>query len=58
MSLALYTCVLFISFMQLIKGAQFLNTTTVSLSSAYIAVASSPTPVIAIFPLTRIYASL
>ena len=34
MSLALSTCVLFISPMQLINGAQFLNDTPSSLSSA------------------------
>ena len=33
MSLALSTCVLFISLMQLIKEAQFLNATPLSLSS-------------------------
>ena len=53
MSLALSICVLFISLIQLVNGAQFL-----SLSSAYIAAASSPSPVIVIFPVTRIYASL
>ena len=58
MSLALSTCVLFISLMQLVKGAQFLNATSLSLSSAYLAATPAPLPVIVIFPLTRIYASL
>ena len=58
MSLALSTCVLFISLMQIIKGAQFLNATPLSLSSACLAAALSPSPVIVILPLTRIYASL
>ena len=40
------------------NGAQFLNATPLSLSSVYLAAASAPTPVIVIFPLTRIYASL
>ena len=34
MSLALSTCVLFISLMQLVNGAEFLNATPLSLSSA------------------------
>ena len=58
MSLVLSICVLFISLIQLIKGAQFLNDTPLSLSSACLAAASAPTPLIAIVPLTRIYASL
>ena len=58
MSLALSTGVLFISLMQLVKGAQFLNATSFSLSSAYLAATSAPVPLIVIFPLTRIYASL
>ena len=58
MSLALSTCVLFISLMQLIKGAQFLNATPLSLSSACLAAAPAPAPVIVILPLTRLYASL
>ena len=57
MSLALSTCVLFISLIQLVNGAQFLNTTPLSLSSACQAAASSPAPVIVIVPLTKIYAS-
>ena len=71
MSLALSTCILFISLMQLVNGAQFLNATPLSLSSACLASnncaavlglsgsGSGPAfPVIIIFPLTRIYASL
>ena len=53
MSLALSTCVLFISLMQLVNGAQFLNATPLSLSPACLAAASAPLPVIAIFPLTE-----
>ena len=40
------------------NGAQYLNATPLSLSSACLAAASSPGPVIAMFPLTNIYASL
>ena len=58
MSLALSTCVLFISLMQLLKGAQFLNATPLSLSFACLAAASAPIPSIVIVHLTRIYASL
>ena len=58
MSLALSICVLFLSLMQLIKGAQFLNDTPLSLSSACLAAASAPLPIIVIVALTRIYASL
>ena len=58
MSLALSICVLSISLMQLVNGAQFLNATPLSFSSARLAAALSPAPVIVIFPLTRIYASL
>ena len=58
MSLALSTCVLLILLMQLINGAQFLNATPSSLSSACLAAASAPAPVIVIVPLTRMYASL
>ena len=56
MSLALSICVLYISLMKLIKGAQFLNATPLSLSSACLPAA--PLPLIAIVPLTRIYESL
>ena len=58
MSLALSICVLFISLMQLIKGAQFLNITPLSHSSACLAASSASLPLIVIVPLTRIYASL
>ena len=58
MSLALSICVLFISLMQLIKGAQFLNDTPLPLSSARLATLSAPLPLIVTVPLTRIYASL
>ena len=57
-SLALCICVLFISLMQLVNGAQFLNATPLSLSSACLAAASSSAPAIVVFPLTKIYASL
>ena len=46
MSLALSTCVLLILLMQLVKGAQLLNATPLSLSSA------------CLVPLIRMYASL
>ena len=49
-SLALSICVLFISLMQLVNGAQFLNATPLSLSSACLAAALYPAPVIVIFP--------
>ena len=52
------TCVLFISLMQLINGAQFLNDAPLSLSYACLAAASAPSPAIVIVHLTRIYASL
>ena len=55
MSLALSTCVLFISLMQLVKAAQFLNPTPLSLSSACLAAASAPAPLIVIVPLTRMH---
>ena len=58
MSLALSTCALLISLIQLINGAQFLNATPLSLSSACLVAAPAPAPVIVIFPLTRTYASL
>ena len=70
MSLALSTCVLLISLMQLVNGAQFLNATPLSVSSVCLAAnncaaviglagsGSGPAfPVIVILPLTRIYAS-
>ena len=49
---------LFISLLQVLNGAQFLNITPLFLSSACLAAASSPAPVIVILPLTSIYASL
>ena len=52
MSLALSSCVLLISLMQLINGAQFLNITPLSLSSACLAAASSPAPAVVTVPLT------
>ena len=58
MSLALSICVLFISLIQLIKGAQFLNDAPLSLSSPCLAAASAPLPLIVNVLLTRIYASL
>ena len=57
-SFALSICVLFISLMQLINGAQFLNATPLSLPSACLAAASSPAPVIVIIPQTNAYTSL
>ena len=58
MPLALSTCVLFISLMQLVNGAKFLNATPISLSSSCLAAVSSHSLVIIIFPLTKIHASL
>ena len=43
--------------MQLVNGAQFLKATPLSLSSAFLA-APVPAPLIVVFPLTKIYASL
>ena len=57
-SLALSIFVLFNSVLQLINGAQFLNTTPLSPSSTCLASASAPAPVIVILPLTRLFASL
>ena len=51
MSLALSICVLFISLMQLVNGAQFLNTTCIPLFSLTTANAA-----IVIVPRTNIYA--
>ena len=56
-SSALSISVLLISLLQLINGAQFLNITTLLLSSTCLASASSSTPVIVILPLTSMYAS-
>ena len=50
MSLALFMSVLFILLMHLVNGAQFLNVTPLSLLSACLAAALSPSPVIAILP--------
>ena len=44
--------------MQLVNGEQFSNAKPISLSRTCLAAASSPSPVIVIFPSTRIYASL
>ena len=50
--------VLFILLMHLVNGAQFLNVTPLSLSSAYLAAAAaSPAPVIVIVPFTSVYES-
>ena len=43
---------LFISLLQLINRAKFLNITPLFLSSTHLAASSSPAPVIAIVPLT------
>ena len=56
MSLALSTCVLFISLMQLMNGAQFLNVTFLLVLFALASAAVELLTVIV--PLTRIYASL
>ena len=53
MSLALSISVLFISPLQLMNGTQFLNITSLFLSSAILAVASSPAPVIVTHPFTH-----
>ena len=49
--------VLFILLMYLVNGAQFLNITSLFLSSNCFAASSSPAPVIVIVPLTSTYAS-
>ena len=56
--LALSISALFVSLLELIDGAQFLNITPSFLSFAYLAATSSPAPVIVIVPLTSMYASL
>ena len=56
MYLALSICVLFISLMQSVNGAQFLNTT--SLSLLFGCAAGGGTGAIVIVPLASIYASL
>ena len=55
MSLELSTSVLFISLMQVIKGAQFLNITF--LLVLFASVPAAAVLLIPIVPLTRIYAS-
>ena len=49
--------VLFILLMHLVNGAQFLNVTPLSFSSAYLASALAPTPVTLIVPFTSMYES-
>ena len=49
--------VFFILLMDLVNGAQFLNVTPLSLSSARFVTSSFPVPVIVIFPFTSMYAS-
>ena len=49
--------VLFILLMHLVNGAQFSNVTLLSLSSACLAAASSPAPVIVMVPFTSMYES-
>ena len=58
MSLALSTCVLLISLMQLLNRAQFLNITSLFLLSICLAFALSPAPVIVTFHPTSMYALL
>ena len=48
---------LFILLMHLVNRAQFLNVTPLSLSSAYLSPALSPSPVIVIVSFTSIYES-
>ena len=57
-SLALYIYILFISVLQLINGAQFLNITSLFLSSTCLAASSAPASGIVILPLKIVYASL
>ena len=49
--------VLFILLMHLVNGTQFLNVTPLFLSSAHLAAASSPAPVIVIVHFTSMYES-
>ena len=58
LSLVLSISVLFISFLQLINGVQFLNITPLFLSTACLYAASSPAPMIVILSLTSLCASL
>ena len=48
---------LFILLMHLVNGAQFLNTTPLSLSSACLSAAASHAPAVVIVPLPSMYAS-
>ena len=48
---------LFILIIHLVNGAQFLNVTPLSLSSACLSPALSPSPVIVIFPYTSMHES-
>ena len=56
MSLTLSTCVLSISLMQLVNGAQFLNITF--LLVLFVSASAAAVLLTVIVPLTRIYASL
>ena len=56
MSLALSSCVLLISLMQLVNGAQFLNITFLSI--LFVLESAAAVLLTLIVPLTRIYASL
>ena len=49
--------VLFILLMHLVNGAQFLNVTPLSISSAFLVSALARAPVIVIVPLTSIFVS-
>ena len=49
--------VLFIVLVHLVNGAQFLNVTPLFLSSARLAAASSPAPLIVIVPFKSMYES-
>ena len=57
-SLALSISVLFISLLQLVNGAQFLNITPLFFPSSHLAAGATPAPVIVILPLTSMFASL
>ena len=49
--------ILFILLIHLVNGAQFLNVTSLSFSSACFAAAASPAPVIVMIPFTSMYES-
>ena len=49
--------VLFILLMHLVNGAEFLNVTLLSLSSAFLASALAPAPVTVFVPFTSMYES-